>query len=150
AWWATLAYATVPVVLWLSGTAYIDVPNGLCAGLGIALAALYCKSLDKKYLWIAAIMLGLATASKYTGLHTIGAVGLMLLAYGIKRKQTGEFLKSAVLLGLLAVAIASPWYIKNVVNTGNPVYPFFYSKLGGHNWSAPQAEEYSREQASFG
>jgi hypothetical protein len=46
--------------------------------------------------------------------------------------------------------IASPWYIKNVVNTGNPVYPFFYSKLDGHNWSAPQAEEYSREQASFG
>jgi hypothetical protein len=149
-WWAALTYATVPVVLWLGGTAYIDVPNGLCAGLGIGLAALYCQSLDKRHVWLAAVMLGLATASKYTGLQTIGAVGFVLLLVGLKRKQGGEFLKSAVVMGLLAIAIASPWYIKNVINTGNPVYPFFYSKLGGHNWSAPQAEEYSREQSSFG
>lgn len=150
AWWATLTYATVPVILWLSGTAYIDVPNGLCAGLGIALAALYCKTLQKEHLWMAAVMLGLATASKYTGLQTIGAVGFMLLIVGIKRKQGGEFFKSAVLMGLIALVIACPWYVKNVVNTGNPVYPFFYSKLGGHDWSAPQAEQYSREQSSFG
>ncbi len=150
AWWAVIAYATVPVVLWLSGTAYIDVPNGLCAGFGIALAALYCRTLKREHLWMAAIMLGLATASKYTGLQTIGAVGFVLLVVGIKRKQGGEFFKSAVLMAIIAVVIACPWYIKNVINTGNPVYPFFSSKLGGKNWSPPQAEEYSLEQASFG
>jgi len=150
AWWATLAYATVPVVLWLSGTSYIDVPNGLCAGLGIALAALYCQTLKREHLWAAAIMLGLAAASKYTGLQTIGAVGFVLLLVGFKRNEGGEFFKSSVLVGVIAIVIACPWYIKNVINTGNPVYPFFYSKLGGKNWSAPQAEEYSREQSSFG
>ena len=150
AWWAVIAYATAPVVLWLSGTAYIDVPNGLCAGLGIALAALYCQSLDKRHLWLCAIMLGLAAGSKYTGLQTIFAVAFILLLVGLKRKQGGQFFKSAVIVGLVAVAIASPWYIKNLVNTNNPVYPFFYSKLGGTNWSAPQAEEYTREQNSFG
>jgi hypothetical protein len=68
----------------------------------------------------------------------------------VRRRQTGQYLKSAVLMGLLAVAIACPWYIKNVLNTGNPVYPFFYSVLGGKNWSAPQAAEYTTEQQSFG
>jgi 4-amino-4-deoxy-L-arabinose transferase-like glycosyltransferase len=150
AWWATLAYATVPVILWLSGTAYIDVPNGLAAGLGIAMVALYCKTNAKKHLLCAAIMLGIATASKYTGLQTIGAVGFMLLIVGIRRKQVASYFGNACLLGILALLIASPWYIKNAINTGNPVYPFFSSKLGGKNWSAPQAEEYSREQASFG
>src|SRR6185295_13803103 len=69
---------------------------------------------------------------------------------GIKRKEPGKGFSSALLVGVIAMAIACPWYIKNVVNTGNPVYPFFYSKLGGKNFSAPQAEQYSREQASFG
>ena len=150
AWWASLAFSTVPVLLWLSGTAYIDVPNGLCAGIAIALAALYCKTLDKKHLMLAAVMLGLATASKYTGLQTIGAVGLILLLTGIKRKESGEYFKSAVVVGIVALVIACPWYIKNELWAGNPVYPFFYSKLGGRNFSAPQAEEYTREQSSFG
>ena len=150
AWWAVLAYATVPVILWLSGTAYIDVPNGLCAGLGIALAALSVKNQDTDYLWLAAIMIGLATASKYTGLQTIGAVGLVILATGIKRHQVGSYLKSAVLMGVIAMAIASPWYIKNVSNTGNPVYPFFYSLLKGKNWSPDQAAVYTHEQLTFG
>src|SRR5262249_4474254 len=39
-WWAALAFGTTPMVVWLSGTAYIDVANGLYGGLGIAMAAL--------------------------------------------------------------------------------------------------------------
>ncbi len=150
AWWAVLAYATAPVILWLSGTAYIDVPNGLCAGLGIALAALWIKNRDKDYLWLAAIMIGLATASKYTGLQTMGAVGVVILATGIKRRQFAPFLRSAVLMGVIAMAIACPWYIKNWRNTGNPVYPFFYSLLKGNNWSPDQAAVYTHEQLTFG
>jgi hypothetical protein len=150
AWWAVLAYATVPVILWLSGTAYIDVPNGLCAGLGIALAAFWIKNQDKNYLWLATMMLGLATASKYTGLQTIGAVGVLILATGFRRHQPIPYFKSAVLMGLVAIAIACPWYAKNWRNTGNPVYPFFYSILKGKNWSPDQAAVYTHEQLTFG
>ncbi|MEA2554229.1 MAG: hypothetical protein QOJ65_2405, partial [Fimbriimonadaceae bacterium] len=150
AWWATVAYATIPVILWLSGTAYIDVPNGLCAGLGIAMAALWVRDQDKSYLWLAAILLGLAAASKYTALQTIGAVGLVLLIIGIRRKQPARYFKSAVFVGVLAMAIASPWYIKNVLWTGNPVYPFFYGLLGGKNWSAERSKVYTHEQLTFG
>ncbi|MFX5562759.1 hypothetical protein ABTD73_20110, partial [Acinetobacter baumannii] len=38
----------------------------------------------------------------------------------------------------------------NVVNTGNPVFPFMYSRFGGKNWDAYNAEIYSNEQATFG
>lgn len=149
-WWAALAFATAPVVLWLSGTAYIDVPNGLYAGLGIVLAGLYCKEQKREYLWLAAVMLGFAAASKYTGLQTIFAVGVTLFAAGIKRRQAGKYFASAASMAVLALALASPWYIKNVLWTGNPVYPFFYSKLGGQNWSEERAAVYSNEQQSFG
>ncbi len=40
-----------------------------------------------------------------------------------------RFLKLFVILILLA----SPWYLRNILVTGNPVYPYFSSLLGGRN-----------------
>lgn len=148
--WAVLIYATCPVVLWLSGTAYIDVPNGLFAGLGIGMAALYARSGDRRDLWLAGGLLGFALGSKYTGLQTLFVVGLVLVLLGLKRKSVGPAFVSVVLMGALALAIACPWYIKNVAWTGNPVYPFFYGKLRGRNWSAERSKVYSHEQQTFG
>ncbi|MBI3721815.1 MAG: glycosyltransferase family 39 protein, partial [Fimbriimonas ginsengisoli] len=69
AWWAGLAFATVPLVIWESGTAYIDVPHGLCAGLGILFAArLAAEPTRRDWLWMSGLCLGFAASSKYTGL----------------------------------------------------------------------------------
>lgn len=38
-----------------------------------------------------------------------------------------------ILPALLALAIASPWYIRNVIVTGNPVYAFFYNIFPSKN-----------------
>ncbi|MEZ0324905.1 MAG: glycosyltransferase family 39 protein, partial [Fimbriimonas sp.] len=67
AWWSLLAYATIPAAMWEAGTAYIDLAHGLYAGLGILFAALWLDDQQKSTLWLSALMLGLAVASKYTG-----------------------------------------------------------------------------------
>lgn len=41
---------------------------------------------------------------------------------------TGGFIAAAA---LLAVALAAPWYVRNFVVTGNPVYPFFTALFPG-------------------
>ncbi len=146
-YWAALAFAFVPVVMWESGTAYIDVSNGIFAGMGIAFAGLLLEDKQKReYLWLSAICLGFAAGSKYTGLQTILAVGLVLLAF--TRNAAG--LKTAVLVAAIASAVAAPWYIKNVVYTGNPVFPFFYEKFGGKNWDQRRADIYRNQQLTFG
>jgi 4-amino-4-deoxy-L-arabinose transferase-like glycosyltransferase len=150
-WWAALTFVTAPVVLWLTGTAYIDVPNGLYAGLGIVLAALYVRQPDeRRYLWLAAVSLGLAMGTKYTGLQTLFAVGLVLLLAMGARKRLGEGLKLGTMAAGLALLIALPWFAKNVAWVQNPVYPFFYERLGGKDWDARRAEIYQREQRTFG
>lgn len=149
AWWAALVWTTVPVVLWLSGTAYIDVQNGLFAGLGILFAADFLDTRTKDRLWIAAVLLGFAAGSKYTGLQTIFASSLIVLALRSKSSFGSKF-KAAAAMSAVAVAIAAPWYIKNTLWAGNPVYPFFYEKLGGKNWSDYNAKIYSNEQQTFG
>jgi hypothetical protein len=42
------------------------------------------------------------------------------------------------------------WYVKSLIYTGNPVYPFLYNVFGGKNWSAEAASIYQAEQSSFG
>ncbi len=147
-WWALLVYATIPAALWEGGTAYIDLAHGLYAGFGILFAALWLSDQTKGALWLSALLLGLAAASKYTGLQTIFAVGVVLAVGGLLTKQKG--LQSAILVGALATAIATPWLIRNQVHVGNPVYPFFYEQLGSKNWDQPRAVAYKNEQQTFG
>jgi 4-amino-4-deoxy-L-arabinose transferase-like glycosyltransferase len=147
-WWAAIAFAGVPVVLWESGTAYIDVPHGLAAGLGLLYAAEAAASDEPKAFWLAGLCLGLGAATKHTGLQAVLAVGLVVLLAGAVAKRPG--LKPAFLIGALAVAVALPWYAKSAAMTGNPVFPFFSSVFPTRDWDAWRASVYSGEQATFG
>jgi len=150
-WWAALTLATVPVVLWESGTGYIDVAHGIYGGLGVVFAARFIADPSSRApLWLAGMFLGFAAGTKYTGLQTIAAVCFVLfVAFSARRAVTDGF-KGALLLGVVAMAVACPWYVRNIVNTGNPVYPFFYEKFGGKNWDQKRADVYRNEQQSFG
>ncbi len=150
-WWAALGIASVPLIVWESGTAYIDVAHGLYAGVGIYFAAkLLARPTERRWLWLAALFLSFAAGSKYTGLQTIFAASLVVGLGLVVKKQAALGFKTAILLGFVAMALASPWYIRNVVWKGNPVFPFFYSKLGGNGWDQRRADIYSHQQNTFG
>lgn len=142
---ASVAFASIPMVLWESGTAYIDVANGLFAGFGFLFVAKALETSEKADGAIGAILLGLAASSKYTGLQSIIIAILVWVVLGEAQQR-----KAALKFGGLAAAIAAPWYIKNWAVVGNPVYPFFYSLFGGKNWDDFQSFIYSREQKTFG
>ena len=146
-WWSALAFSTVPIVLWQSGTAYIDVAHGLYAGLGLVFACWWLESDDSKHAWLSAILLGFAAGTKYTGLQTIAIAGIVVLVGALLLKRN---LKPVFVIGLVSLVLASPWYVKNALWKQNPVFPFFYGKLGGKDWDARRAEIYTREQNTFG
>ena len=151
AWWSALAFATIPVVLWEAGTGYIDVPHGLYGGLGAVYAANYLLDQSKRSnLWLSGLMLGFAAGTKYTGLQTIGVVLFVIVCAMAMRKQVSEGFRSAALIGLVAAGVGGSWYVKNIAWTGNPVYPFFFEKLGGHDWDQRRADAYRIEQQKFG
>ncbi len=145
AWLCTIAFASIPMVMWESGTAYVDVANGLFAGFGFVFAAQYIEKREKSDLILAAVLLSFAAGSKYTGLQAIFIASLVVLLLINKAEKLG-----AVKMGGLAAGLASFWYIKNWILVGNPVYPFFYSVLGGKNWDTFNGQIYSEEQKTFG
>lgn len=145
--WATAAFATIPIVQWEAGSAYIDIAHGLYAGLGALLAIQGMR--DPRRLMLGGLMMGLALGTKYTGLQSLFALGAVLIMLLVTMKPATGVKGIAAGLGL-ALLVGGPWYLKNAALVGNPVYPFFYEQLGGKNWNQKQADIYRIEQKTFG
>jgi hypothetical protein len=104
---------------------------------------------------LAGAMSGWAMGTKYTALIPFG---FLLLAAGVwawsaarREGRAAPPVRAWCLLALLGVAVASPWYIRNVLWTHNPVYPFFYRWFPASvNWTREAEDAYRMEQRSFG
>ncbi|HXH60803.1 MAG TPA: glycosyltransferase family 39 protein [Fimbriimonadaceae bacterium] len=149
-WWAALAFAGIPVVAWEAGTGYVDMAHGLYACLAVVYAIEGFVRGDKRLLVLGGLALGFAMGTKYTGLQTLIALAFVVGTAGIVTHQWKAGVKAKVTVAVIAVLVACPWYIKTAVYTGNPVFPFFYSRLGGKDWDAWRTSVYTDEQKSFG
>lgn len=88
--------------------------------------------------------MGFALGIKYLALVPFLLVLLLLVVRRVPLRSM------AVYVGV-ALALAAPWYLKNIVLTHNPVYPYFYSLFpNSRYWSADRAAPYQAEQDSFG
>ncbi|MFN8545927.1 MAG: glycosyltransferase family 39 protein [Candidatus Binatia bacterium] len=89
----------------------------------------------------AAVMAGFAGGSKVMGLLLPALVGVGVLAVLARGGRPWRArLEEAVVFGVLVLLAASPCYVRNAVETGNPIYPFGYGVFGGRNWSAAASQ----------
>jgi hypothetical protein len=82
---------------------------------------------------------GLALSTKYTAAPLLPALALALLVAQVRNPQSA--IRNSLLLCAVALAVWSPWLIKNLLLTGNPTYPFFF---GGAYWDGWRAWWYDR------
>jgi hypothetical protein len=75
-------------------------------------------SVAKKYEIIGALFCGFSALTSYMGLFSFG----ILLLYTINRRMDA---KGFVRLVILSSCVILPWYMRNFLLLGNPVYPFF-------------------------
>ncbi|MDO8587836.1 MAG: glycosyltransferase family 39 protein [Armatimonadota bacterium] len=145
-----VVFTAVPLIAWEATTGYIDLGAAFFITLAV-FALLNHRDDGGRWGVLAAVCLGLAAATKTTALAYIPLCGIWLIWNDIRRgRGPTRALSSAAGLCLLALAIASPWYIKSYVYTGNPVYPFLYDTFAGKNWNAHLAEVYRASQMKFG
>ncbi|MFO8053854.1 MAG: glycosyltransferase family 39 protein, partial [Bacteroidales bacterium] len=128
-----LFFLTIPVIVRLSATVYVDL--GLICFLFASLLYLFRwteSDFKPKYLLISAVFSGLALGTKYNGLVGLFLLG-MFCAFVYARHRAGGRLYGAKAIGWCAVFVTvaliifSPWMIKNFAWTGNPVYPLYNS-----------------------
>jgi 4-amino-4-deoxy-L-arabinose transferase-like glycosyltransferase len=131
AWLGVLFFLTLPVIVRLSSTVYVDL--GLICFFFAALLYLFDwveSGFRPRPLIISGIFCGLALGTKYNGLVGLFLLGLFVpFVYARVRAGTRYVSLKAAAWGALFVLVSllvfSPWMVRNVVWTGNPVYPLY-------------------------
>ena len=57
---------------------------------------------------------------------------------------------AVIITGAAGGLITAPWYLKNLVLTGNPLWPFAYTVFGGEFLTPGVNETLKRELSAFG
>jgi len=142
---AAAVFYTVPLVMMVSWKTAVEL------GIGIfEFAAMVCllKSVDippeegisppaaflkdKKTLWLAlaGIFVGFSVGSKYTSIvFCYLSLALAVLFSGGFGKAFPGKLRALLIFSCMVFIVASPWYIRNMIVTSNPIHPFFWEKF---------------------
>jgi len=122
AWWAVALIASMPVVYRGSYGGFNDVILSGC--VLVALRVALDAGGPRDYA-LAGVFAGLAMGVKYTGiivfLLILGCAFLCSLAR--RAEKPAGFITGGALFSVLAVVVASPWYLRNWVVLGSPIYP---------------------------
>ncbi|MBN1476294.1 hypothetical protein JXA47_06045 [Candidatus Sumerlaeota bacterium] len=138
----TLALAaTIPALTITSTWSFIDA-GVVCFLLAAFFAhALWWHTGRGSHLLLAAVLTGLMLGTKYTALVPALVLGVGVLAHRTPTLEdlpytAIERLSNGLVFGLIALAIGSPWYIRNWVQMGNPVYPLANEAFHAEGWDA--------------
>ncbi len=130
---AAVLLATTPFVVYLSWLAMVELAQ-LCY---LVLALLWLRHWLGKYdsgsAGLLGACLGAACAVKYLSVGLIaGPVLAMMLVFSVSRgRRLGQF----ALASIMTLLLFSPWLIRNVGYTGNPVFPLMTRTFGRGHWS---------------
>jgi hypothetical protein len=88
-----------------------------------------------RWLVLSAVFAGLAAGVKYTALAFFPPVLAVAAVVVLWKSSRLKGVGAALLAPAVVLVVVSPWFIKNVAFTGNPVFPFAYKWFGGRDWS---------------
>jgi hypothetical protein len=91
------------------------------------------QSASVGWLLLAGLFGGAALSIKYTGVLTLAVLGAVLLWSTFRgRLPARRLFWSGFVVAGLALVVAAPWYVKNTIVAGNPLYPLIW---GGREWN---------------
>lgn len=114
-----------PFMLWQTTSTFVE--PGLALAVALACWNLW-RFVQTEATWcvgLAGLFAGAAAEMKYTGAAAalvIGAAAAVLLRDRLRPRHLVAFAAPAI-------AVALPWYVKNAVQTGNPVYPLLFGAV---------------------
>ncbi|MBX3436236.1 MAG: phospholipid carrier-dependent glycosyltransferase [Planctomycetaceae bacterium] len=145
-WLAALVYLTIPWVYRISIIAYVE--GGLSFFLFAALLAALrsWSAADERttlrFTLLAGLLAGSAVACKYPGVISVAiplgaaVVGGAFVQGPRSMPQLVRRIGGAAAVFTLGTLITfGPWMLKNIAETGNPVYPLLYTIFGGTDWN---------------
>jgi len=132
-------FISTPIVVWLSTTAYIDLGMTFFTTASVMAFIKWRDSEYSRFKWflISSLCMGIAIGSKYNALIAWFIMSMLLMLSVVRdtHKQSAA-LWYGILFCVGTAFVASPWYLKNNLQTGNPFYPLyggFFKSLNHHS-----------------
>ena len=137
-----VVFYSIPALSWLSTTSIADLALTYYS-LGAIIAVLKSFQHDEKsWVWMTGLSLGAAMGIKFSALVGFGLISIHTMLRGLLVKKNLRWGAShIIMIGVVAVLISLPWYVRSYIHTSNPIYPFGYSIFGGNFWSDRLAEK---------
>lgn len=137
---------SIPIFGILAGWAYLDVSWVLCEFLSIYAFWKWDRQRQTQWLVLSAGLMGLALSNKYLALQGMIILGIAIV---IASRSDGwlHLARNLIVFGFVATLVAFPWYWKNWIWLGNPVYPYFW---GGVNYDGLRLEFNSYLLSGYG
>ena len=149
--WAGVLLLLVPTFAEFSTSNYVETYQILIAILAL-LATLRVLNGEDQFLIPAAVCAGVTASIKYTGLFVCAFLLIILLCNTINRdrRKMLRSMRRSVSFILVAAFTGSPFYIRNLIETGNPFFPMAYSLFGGKGWDKWRSWAYGITLAHYG
>lgn len=139
-WPVAALLTTVPTISLVATWPYVDVALMFYTLLFFYALVLWLQDTGWHWLALAAILCGVAMEIKYTALwYPLAAAALMMLH--LRRDGWRKTLLRWACFGGIAALVAAPWYVRNWMLTGNPIYPYVW---GGPAWDAGRTAWWDR------
>lgn len=129
--WGAALWLGNPIVIFFAGTSYIDLVLALFCTVAWLCWTRWRDTLNTLWLIPSATCAGFAAGTKYLGLYFLAVFILMTGWTVIRRRQKPMQVILFIAVALLAL---SPWYVRNAVVTGNPVFPYLGNVFGRSDW----------------
>jgi 4-amino-4-deoxy-L-arabinose transferase-like glycosyltransferase len=149
---AALGFFGAGMVVEVAITARIDVILAGFLFLATYSLTVYLEDRKTRWLWLSAVLSGVAVSIKLTGLLWVAILGCVYLIQTLPRASIQELflhLRRGVLYFLILLAVISPWLLKNYVYFRDPFYPFAHGETVTGERSEPIAYFGEPEEAKL-
>ena len=152
--WLTAAiFVTAPTVLWEATAAYNDLATALHTGIGAGALWIATRTPSRSWMLLAVVQLGFACSTKHLALVPLGITLALHAAHRWRAAGAIAAIGSASAVGAVVLVLASPWYIRSWVASGNPVFPEMFEVFGAEppeRWDRLTEDGLARFKSRFG
>lgn len=121
-----------PTALAYGTLGYVDVPLTFFVTLAGLCWIAYAREPRGRWVALAALFAGAAAVTKYSGLFFVGAFAAAFFFVS----PAGRRLRHIALFAGLAALICVPWYARNTILSGDPLFPFLGHVFPNRFWNA--------------
>ena len=151
---ALFGFLSASMVVEVGISTRIDVSLAGMLFLATYAMMVYLESRKTGWLIASAILSGFSLGIKLNAVLWLSCLGLMFLVESVVRLRSSfaQVAKATLLYVSIALAVSSPWLIKNLIWFHNPIYPFITGELADFNQGEPRyfnAEDERKLDAHF-